>query len=156
MNKDMKLETRLLIKLAGEPGFEPGLDGPEPSVLPLDYSPKTYLTELKSSPLPGLLNDMLPSILPQKAARIGQLLQSQLSNPRLAQYQILAQLLLKYHPLKLISPPRQSLYMLPTTPERPLLQAVPLSRHAFDATERASATEAALTLPESITEVALC
>ena len=25
--------------LAGEPGFEPGLDGPEPSVLPLDDSP---------------------------------------------------------------------------------------------------------------------
>ena len=25
--------------LAGEPGFEPGLPGPEPGVLPLDYSP---------------------------------------------------------------------------------------------------------------------
>lgn len=34
--------TRLLIKLpklAGEAGFEPTLPGPEPGVLPLDYSP---------------------------------------------------------------------------------------------------------------------
>ena len=55
--------TRLLIvhqlhqKMAGEPGFEPGLPGPEPGVLPLDYSPAT----------------------PQKAAAIGQQLQSPLS-----------------------------------------------------------------------------
>ena len=47
-------ETRLLEKLAGEPGFEPGLHGPEPCVLPLDYSPET----------------------PQKAAGIGQQIQS--------------------------------------------------------------------------------
>ena len=36
----MKLATRVLInKLAGEEGFEPSLTGPEPGVLPLDYSP---------------------------------------------------------------------------------------------------------------------
>ncbi len=45
--------------LAGEPGFEPGLPGPEPGVLPLDYSPAT----------------------PQKTKRIGQKIQSLLSNP---------------------------------------------------------------------------
>ena len=28
-------------KLAGEEGFEPSLTGPEPAVLPLDYSPAT-------------------------------------------------------------------------------------------------------------------
>lgn len=26
--------------MAGEPGFEPGLPGPEPGVLPLNYSPR--------------------------------------------------------------------------------------------------------------------
>jgi hypothetical protein len=37
-------------KLAGEPGFEPGLRGPEPRVLPLDDSPAhvDYSTELLS------------------------------------------------------------------------------------------------------------
>ena len=29
--------------MAGEPGFEPGLLGPEPSVLPLNYSPAAGL-----------------------------------------------------------------------------------------------------------------
>ncbi len=28
-----------VLMLAGEPGFEPGLHGPEPCVLPLNYSP---------------------------------------------------------------------------------------------------------------------
>ena len=190
----MKLARRLLInKLAGEPGFEPGLPGPEPGVLPLDYSPvvdntivhpvlRHWLriavwcststttwgcfwhkqkplppTESKSSPPPGLLSGIIPLNLPQKRAGIVQLLQSQLYNPCLAQYHSLPQLALKYQPLKLISSPRQSFYILPTTPERPL-QAVPavLSRYAFhDAPERAS-IEVALTLPESATKVALC
>ena len=52
-------EVNTLENLAGEPGFEPGLHGPEPCVLPLDVSPAT----------------------PQKAARIGQQIQSLLSNP---------------------------------------------------------------------------
>ncbi len=79
-----KVRTRLLIilplsnKLAGEEGFEPSLRDPESRVLPLDDSPKTDITESKSSPLPRLLNGILPSILPQKTAGTGQLLQSQL------------------------------------------------------------------------------
>ncbi len=87
----MQLATRLLInKLAGEPGFEPGLHGPEPCVLPLDDSPVTRhdelparasnVTELKSRRFSELVNDILPSIValatPQKAAEIGQLIQS--------------------------------------------------------------------------------
>jgi len=43
------------------------------------------ITESKSGPLPGLLSDILPSIValatPQKAAEIRQLIQSQLPNP---------------------------------------------------------------------------
>ncbi len=121
-----------------------------------------YTLQSKSSPLSGLLSGIVPSIVamatPQKAAGIGKMIVYLLSFPRLAQYQILPQLALKYQPLKLPSPCRQSLYMLPTTPERPLPHAVPavLSRHAFDdAPERAS-IEATLTLPESIRRVALC
>ena len=68
-------------KLAGEEGFEPSLPGPEPGVLPLDYSPSCDVAESKSRPLPGLLKGIVPSILPQKAAEIGKLIQSQLSNP---------------------------------------------------------------------------
>ena len=74
-------ETTLRI-MAGEPGFEPGLPGPEPGVLPLDYSPATDVTESKSSPLPGLVNDILPLNSPQKRRGIGLLIQSQLPNPR--------------------------------------------------------------------------
>ncbi len=77
--------TRLLIKcsekLAGEEGFEPSLRDPESRVLPLDDSPKTDVIKSKSSPLPGLLSDILPSILPQKTRKIGQLIQSQLPKP---------------------------------------------------------------------------
>ena len=32
-------QKRITKKLAGEEGFEPSLTGPEPAVLPLDYSP---------------------------------------------------------------------------------------------------------------------
>ena len=67
--------------LAGEEGFEPSLPGPGPGVLPLDDSPATEALESKSSPLPVFLNGILPSILPQKAAGIRQLIQSQLPNP---------------------------------------------------------------------------
>jgi hypothetical protein len=78
-------ETRLRImtiseKLAGEEGFEPSLRDPESRVLPLDDSPKTDVTESKFSPLPGLLNNILSSIVPhgtpQKAVEIGQQIQS--------------------------------------------------------------------------------
>ena len=140
----------------------------------------------KSRPLPGLLKDILPLVLPQKRAEIGKLIQSQLSNPPLKYpcldhlcHLSLAQPLLKYQPLKLISPPRQSLYMLPTTLRRPLLQAVSLalSPHAFlngaretawrltaplflpssvSDSEIASPIEVPITLPESTMEVALC
>ena len=68
-------------QLAGEPGFEPGLDGPGPSVLPLDYSPSYDVAESKSGRFSGVVNDILPSILPQKRGETGQLLQSQLYNP---------------------------------------------------------------------------
>ena len=186
--------------LAGGEGFEPSLTGPGPAVLPLDYPPATdvmYITPVvqsKSRPLPGLLKGILPSIVamatPQKAAEIGKLIQSQLSNPQLCD-QSLAQLELKYHVLRYppnillnyhtIPPLPSSYLLLPTTLRRPLLQAVsaPLSGHSSldDATETAwhltapltpptlsadpdnetaPPTEAALTLPESVTEVALC
>ena len=82
--------TRLLIKslgelfnknnvLAGEEGFEPSYRDPESRVLPLDDSPVIDITELKSSPLSGLLNTIIPLNLPQKKAGTGQLLQSPLS-----------------------------------------------------------------------------
>ena len=89
------MRTRILIRLAGEEGFEPSLPGPEPDVLPLDYSPVLVMTsatdviesggayaplQSKSSPLAGLVNGILPSIVatatPQKAAKIRQLIQS--------------------------------------------------------------------------------
>ncbi len=73
-------ETRLRI-MAGEPGFEPGLPGPEPGVLPLDYSPATDVTESKSRRFSEVVNDILPLHLPQKTRKIGQLIQSQLPNP---------------------------------------------------------------------------
>ena len=68
-------------QLAGEEGFEPSLPGPEPGVLPLDYSPATDVTESKSSPLSGLLNTIIPLNLPQKRTGIGKLTQSLLSDP---------------------------------------------------------------------------
>ena len=37
-----EIEVRNASILAGEPGFEPGLHGPEPCVLPLDDSPAHY------------------------------------------------------------------------------------------------------------------
>ncbi len=74
-------ETRLRI-MAGEPGFEPGLRDSESRVLPLDDSPKTDVTESKFRPLASLPRYILPLILPRKIAGIGQLLQSQLPNPR--------------------------------------------------------------------------
>lgn len=52
------------VEVAGEPS----LPGPEPGVLPLDYSPVSDVTESKSSPFPGLLSDILPSNLPKKPA----------------------------------------------------------------------------------------
>ncbi|KKL07753.1 hypothetical protein LCGC14_2582890 [marine sediment metagenome] len=70
-------KTRLRI-LAGEEGFEPSLRDSESRVLPLDYSPKTDATELKSTPLPVFSGTIRPLFLSQKAARIRQLLQSQL------------------------------------------------------------------------------
>ena len=80
------LEPSTSEKLAGEEGFEPSLAESESAVLPLDDSPVTDLrchlpdaTKSKSSPLPGVLNGIVPSILPQKAAKIGKLLQSPLS-----------------------------------------------------------------------------
>ncbi len=80
--KDMKVtRLRTIDEMAGEEGFEPSLTGPGPVVLPLDDSPATDVTQSKSSPLPGLLNTIMPLNLPQKAARIGQLIQSQLPNP---------------------------------------------------------------------------
>ncbi len=70
-------------KLAGEEGFEPSLPGPEPGVLPLDYSPVTEALESKFRPLPGLLNTIIPSIVamatPPKAAKTVKLIQSPLS-----------------------------------------------------------------------------
>ncbi len=58
---------RRVEELAGEPGFEPSLPGPEPDVLPLDYPPVTDgemcispIVQLESRPLPGLLNGILP------------------------------------------------------------------------------------------------
>ncbi len=142
--------------LAGEPGFEPGLRGPEPRVLPLDDSPASDVTESKSSPPPGLLSGIIPLNLPQKRAGIVKLLQSQLYNPR-TPYHILPQLALKYQPLKLTSPLRQSLYILPTTPDRPLATVLAvLPRHAFDDAPESASIEATLTLPESAMEVALC
>ena len=86
MKRHPDYSTRLLIKLpanklAGEEGFEPSHRDPESRVLPLDDSPATDVTELKSSPPPGLLSDILPSIFHQKAAGIGQLIQSQMPNP---------------------------------------------------------------------------
>lgn len=39
------------------------------------------VTQSKFKPLAAFLNDILPPILPQKRAEIGQLMQSQLSNP---------------------------------------------------------------------------
>lgn len=79
--KDMKV-TRFrmspLDEMAGEAGFEPALPGPEPGVLPLDYSPATETLESKSSPLPGLLNTVRPLNLPRKRQKIRQLIQSSL------------------------------------------------------------------------------
>lgn len=63
----MKCLTNLTQKLAGEPGFEPSLRGPEPCALPLDDSPKTDVTQSKSGRFSQVVNDILPSILPQNA-----------------------------------------------------------------------------------------
>jgi len=47
----------------------------------LDYSPATEALESKSKPPSRFLNGILPSSMPQKAAEIGQLIQSLWSNP---------------------------------------------------------------------------
>ncbi len=96
-----------LDELAGEEGFEPSLPDPGSGVLPLDDSPATaggaYAPlQSKSSPLPGLLNTIIPLNLPQKAARIGRQIQSLLSNPLYCLDPLcnesLARPVLKYHP----------------------------------------------------------
>ena len=77
------LPARPLEKLVGEEGFEPSLPDSESGVLPLDDSPMTEALESKSRPLPAFSHGIIiPSNLPQKTRQIGQLLQSQLSNPR--------------------------------------------------------------------------
>ena len=81
MKLAMSYDTRLPAnKSAGEEGFEPSLPGPEPVVLPRGYSPATDarrrirdVTELKSRRFSGVVNEILPLDLPQKAAGIGRL-----------------------------------------------------------------------------------
>ena len=59
---------------AGEPGFEPEPRGPEPRVLPLDYSPKWVpLRSTPLSPVTEFLTDLLTKakpILGQNQCRI--------------------------------------------------------------------------------------
>ena len=56
MRKDSETGTLFwLLELAGEPGFEPGLNDPESFVLPLHYSPASFLcyprgTSVSSAP----------------------------------------------------------------------------------------------------------
>ena len=124
----------------------------------------------KSSPLPGLLSGIIPSIVamatPQKRAEIGQLIQSQLSNPLIVElYQALlsnqstiAQPLLKYQP-RHSSYTTAGLYNGATDngKETVPLAAPPTLRgtipRSADETDRVMAP---LTLPESVTEVAPC
>ncbi len=147
--------------LAGEEGFEPSLRDPESRVLPLDDSPATEALESKSSPLGGLLNAIIPLNLPQKKAGTVQLLQSQLPNPPICDLS-LKNLLLNYHSIVLTLPLRLALYKVtdnanetssiaasaPPTP----CKIIP-SRHSADETRPHTAPS---TLPEYITEVALC
>jgi len=119
------------------------------------------ITELKSSPLSGLLNTIIPLNLPQKKAGTGQLLQSQLPNPPICDLS-LKNLLLNYHSIVLTLPLRLALYKVtdnanetssiaasaPPTP----CKIIP-SRHSADETRSHTAP---LTLPEYVTEVALC
>ena len=105
----MKLAIRPLIiyppgKLAGEPGFEPGLHGPEPCVLPLDYSP----------------------VLPPKTGlgpttKIGQKIQGFLPKtglgPKIKKVQKIQNLL--YFPQPIISPPTSQINSPNTTQPPP-------------------------------------
>ena len=168
------------IKLAGEEGFEPSLHGPEPCVLPLDYSPVPDVTESKSSPLPGVLNGILPLNLPlpspwegpQKAAEIGQQIQSLLSNPRLCLdplcNQSLTQLVLKCQPRHpwpagiLLASPMAILKAHSNDPKRLaelgiFPDASPPERQVYDrVTDNANeppSLHAPLTLPEYVVEV---
>ena len=78
---------RTIKKLAGKEGFEPSLLGPEPGVLPLDYSPTRDvchvhdITQSKCRRFFRGVNGLLPLILPQKRAGIGQLIHSLLPGP---------------------------------------------------------------------------
>ncbi|MBA7591563.1 hypothetical protein ES708_33722 [subsurface metagenome] len=82
--------TRLRIISASEK-LEPSLTGPEPCVLPLDDSPKTDVTQSKSSRFFTIVNDILLSNLPRKTAKTVKLIQSQLYSPtgaHLIRYQV--------------------------------------------------------------------
>lgn len=139
--------TRLLIKLAGEPGFEPGLHGPEPCVLPLDDSPATL----------------------KKTAKFGQKIQSFLSNPhpqKVAPTKIAPVLGLKYQPSQLwpadfllASTARGRGYNIITDDGNETIPqaAPPTSRGTIPrSADETEATMAPSTLPESVTEVASC
>ena len=148
-------------QLAGEEGFEPSLRDPESRVLPLDDSPVIDITELKSSPLSGLLNTIIPLNLPQKKAGTGLLLQSQLPSSPICDLS-LARLLLNYHDIVLTLPLRLALYKVTVNANETISIAAPapptpckitLSKHSTDETRPHTAP---LTLPEYVTEVALC
>ena len=139
--------TKLLIILAGEPGFEPGLHGPEPCVLPLDYSPATL----------------------NKSSDIGQQLQSFLSNPhppKVTPTKIAPVLGLRYQPSQLwpadflfASPTKARVYNKATdNGNKTIPQAAPPTPRGT-IPRSADETEAMMdpsTLPESVTEVASC
>jgi hypothetical protein len=169
-----RLKMRLTSQLAGEPGFEPGLHGPEPCVLPLDDSPASVilLVPFYQSIFRILVSRFLVIILaafyqnatgsvpPKNRTGIGQLIQSQLPNP-LPNHrclaclcnQSLAQLLLKYQ-LTLLS---QSLYRLATVLSGPLYGEVRLELSWPNAAGGAGelSPRTALLLPQYVVEVML-
>ena len=151
MNKVALNSIRIVPQMAGEAGFEPALPGPEPGVLPLDYSPAAL----------------------RKAAEFGQRIQSPLSNPhfhKLAITKITPIPGLKYQlrhlwpaGILLASPTKARAYnkatdngtvnipqVAPPTPRGTVGCPVP---HSADETE---AMMTPSTLPESVMEVTPC
>ena len=133
--------------LAGEAGFEPALPGPEPGVLPLDYSPATLI----------------------KAAKFGQKIQSLLPNPhppKVTPTKIAPVLGLRYQPsqfwpagILFASPTKARVYNKATDNGNETIPqaAAPTPRGTIPrSADETEATMAPSTLPESVTEVASC
>lgn len=164
----VKLAIRLLIRrLAGEPGFESGLAGSEPAVLPLDDSP---VTPQKTKRIGQKIQSFSPNPGSDKTCdpikKIGKKILLLLSNPLYCLDPLfnesLAQPVLKYQPrqlrpadILLASPTRGRGYNIVTDDanETIPLAAPPTPRETISRSADETNVTMAPTLPESVVEV---